>query len=81
MGLAERYYLLASDLTTSKEVKTRAVFMAAKAEQNRYYLTRRNESEPQPHSYFQMLRAQFSDSDYYQEIIRECGHFRGFLQR
>lgn len=80
MGLAEKYYLRARDLATNKEAKARAVFMAAKAEQNRYYLTRKSDSEPQPHSYFQMLRAQFSDAQYYQEIIRECEYFRRFLQ-
>jgi len=81
MEFAERYYVRAFDLTANRELKAKALFMAAKTEQNRYYVTRKDESDPQPHSYFRRLRASFSDVQYYQEIIRECGNFRRFLQQ
>jgi len=81
MDAAEKYYVQSSDLTANRELKAKALFMAAKAEQNRYYLTRKKDSDPQPYSYFRRLRASFSDAQYYQDIIRECGHFRRFLQQ
>jgi hypothetical protein len=78
---AEKYFLQAFNKSTDRELKTKALFMAAKAEQNRYYETRKLDTELQPHVHFGTLRASFSDTRYYQEIIRECGRFRRFLQQ
>src|SRR5262249_8501625 len=78
MDLAEKYYGQAFNLSTNKEFKTKAIFMAAKTEQNRYYNGGRGANE---HKYFGMLRSSYSDTQYYQEIIRECGFFRSYLGR
>jgi len=80
VGLAERYFLQAYDQSSDREFKTKALFMAAKAEQDRYYEARKKDTDPQPHSHFRTLRASFSDTQYYQEIIRECGRFKKFVQ-
>ena len=55
--------------------------MAAKTEQNRYYNTRNNPNDPQAQKYFGMLRASYSDTQYYQEIIRECGTFKAYAEK
>ncbi len=79
MDLAEKYYLQAASLSADKDFKARALFMAAKAEQNRYFNTRKFATDPQPQKHFAMLKASYSDTQYYQEIIRECGIFRSYL--
>jgi hypothetical protein len=76
MNLAQKYYVQAFNLTSNKEFLARATFMAAKTEQNRYYNTRK---DPQPQSYFRMLKDSFADTQYYREIIRECSTFRSYL--
>ena len=77
MDLVEKYYVQAANLSTDKEFKAKALFMAAKAEQNRSY----NTSGPNPRLYFARLKDQFSDTQYYQEIIKECGRFKAYLER
>jgi len=69
MDLTERHYLQAARLSTDTEFKTKATFLAAKAEQN----------GPNGKTHFQTLRDTYANTKYYQEIIRECGYFRGFL--
>ena len=89
MNLAEKYYKRAMELTGDKEFKAKACFMAAKTEQNRYFNTlAENPARPadrlEPvHSpvYFKMLKDSYANTRYYREIIRECGYFRGYLQR
>jgi hypothetical protein len=81
MHLAQKYYLQAFNLSSNREFKARAAFMAAKTEQNRYYNTRNDETDPQPHTYFKTLKDSFANTAYYQEIIRECGTFPSYLGR
>jgi hypothetical protein len=81
VDLAEKYYLQASSQSSNREFKAKALFMAAKTEQNRYYNMRKSPTDPQPQRYFGMLKAAYSNTQYYQEIIRECGTFRTYLQR
>jgi hypothetical protein len=76
MNLAEKYYLQALTLTSDREFKARAAFMAAKTEQNRYY---NGETAPLPHTYFMMLKDSFSNTQYYRDFIRECGTFRKYI--
>jgi hypothetical protein len=81
MNLAQRYYLQAFNLSSNREFKARAAFMAAKTEQNRYYNTRKNEKDPQPHTFFRTLKDSFANTAYFREIIRECGTFKASLVR
>jgi hypothetical protein len=71
MDLAEKYYVQASTLTSNKELKAKAVFMAAKTEQNKGFAP--------PEKYFDMLKDSYADTQYYQEIIRECVRFKSYL--
>jgi len=79
MDLAEKYYLQALNLYSNRELKAKAAFMAAKTEQNRFYNTAKDPKAEPPRRYFKLLKDSFSDTQYYQEIIRECGNFRSYL--
>ncbi len=79
MDLAEKYYLQALNLYSRKELKAKAAFMAAKTEQNRFYNTAKDPKAEPPRKYFKVLKDSYADTQYYQEIIRECGSFRSYL--
>ncbi len=79
MDLAEKYYLQASNLYSSKELKARAVFMAAKTEQNRFFNSHSDGKGDAPREYFRLLKDSYSDTQYYREIINECGTFRAYV--
>lgn len=81
MDLAEKYYLQALNLYSNRELKAKAAFMAAKTEQNRFYNTARDPKAGPPRTYFKLLKDSYSDTQYYQEIIRECGSFRSYLDK
>ena len=75
-------------LSKNPEDKAKAAFMAAKTEQNEFYNTQKLKSDwymdddGAPHSpkYFGILKAQYANTQYYQEIIKECGEFRRYLK-
>jgi len=76
MDRAEKYYLQAVSLSSNREFKAKAIFMAAKAEQNRRYnVDREDNNKVHPSAYFTMLFDSYSDTQYYQEIVRECAYF------
>ena len=87
--LASSHFQRAMDLTGDKEFKAKACFMAAKAEQNRYFNTPvtsqsgSGDSGDPVHSpvYFKMLKDSYATTRYYQEITRECGYFRDYRER
>jgi len=86
MDLAEKYYVQAASLSSDREFKSKALFMAAKTEQNRNYNNKgrnRDFSPPKDNfavHYFKQLKDSYSDTQYYQEIIRECGRFGSYLK-
>jgi hypothetical protein len=61
----------AATLSSNKELKAKAVFMAAKTEQNKGFAP--------PEKYFDMLKDSYADTQYYQEIIRECARFKSYM--
>ena len=81
MDLAEKYYVQTMNLFSNKENKTKAAFMAAKTEQNRFFDTHRDGKGDQPWTYFKLLKDSYSDTQYYREIINECGTFRAYIAR
>lgn len=80
---AEKYYLLARESATNPETKAKCTFMAAKCEQNAYYINKPADdvSDFKAGNYFAQLKAQFSDTKYYKEILKECGYFRTYVGR
>jgi hypothetical protein len=79
--VAEKYYRRAMDLSNNKEFKAKCCFMASKCEQNRFFMGKKEDDKRdfQAGVYFRRLKSEYSKTNYYQEIIRECGYFRTFL--
>jgi hypothetical protein len=77
---AEAYYKKAMELSHDRELKAKAAFMAAKCELNASYGEDGTSARRfRGGKWFRMLRDNFSDTRYYQEVLRECGDFRAFI--
>jgi hypothetical protein len=76
-------YRKAMELSTDPEFKAKCCFMAAKCEQNQFFInkTKDNLVDFKSGEYFKLLKSNYSNTDYYQDIIRECGYFKIFLGR
>jgi len=87
MDLAQKHYELAAKLSSDREFQTKANWMLAKVEHNVYYNKHPsspwdpNENDINAGAYFKKLKDEFSDTQYYQEIIRECGYFKTYLDQ
>lgn len=89
LDFAKKYYIQAAQLSGDKEFKAKATWMLAKVEHNIYYNV--HAFAPQdPNSevndinageYYKKLKAEFSDTQYYQEVIKECGYFKTFVDQ
>ncbi len=78
--LAEKYYDLARKLSKSREFQAKACYMGAKAEQKKAF--DRNEKLSDSGNspvHFELLKKEYADTKYYQEIIGECGYFKNWL--
>lgn len=78
---AMEYYLKAMNASNSIEFKAKCCFMAAKCEQN-YFFTHRPKDykgDFRAGKFFAALKANYSNTEYYKEIIKECGYFRTYL--
>jgi hypothetical protein len=74
---AETYYKKAMELSIDNEFKAKCCFMAAKAEQNTFYVS---ETDTLSHNYFKLLRDTYSKTNYYKEVIKECGYFATYVK-
>jgi hypothetical protein len=79
---AERYYRKAMEVSRDAEFRARCAFMAAKCEQNMFFLVKPESynGDFRSGTYFRLLRASYSSTRYYREIIRECGYFATFVR-
>lgn len=79
--LALKYYLLALQHATDKEFKAKCTFMAAKCEQNAFFMNvpANFKGDFKSGVYFASLKKDYSTTKYYQEIIKECGYFKTYL--
>ncbi|HMQ49001.1 MAG TPA: hypothetical protein PKA00_16055 [Saprospiraceae bacterium] len=76
---ARLYFERARLLSNSTELSARATFMAAKCEQNQYYLFGNNGS-PQTHENFDLLIQNYRDTEFYNRIIQECRYLRAYVE-
>lgn len=89
--IAEKYYLMAAAATKNKEQKARSIFMASKCERNEsytsvyinpgkdnanYWNTDINEVFFGKH--FAALKAEYEETRFYQEALKECGYFKSY---
>jgi hypothetical protein len=74
------YYLKAMQLSNDKEFKAKCCFMAAKCEQNRFdcSIPKDFKGDFKAGNYFKMLKQDYAATQYYKEIIAECGYFKTF---
>jgi hypothetical protein len=89
--VAEKYYLLARANAKTKELKAKYTYMAAKCERNENYSLQRNNAENGIEGasfpeipigkYFAQLKSEYSHTQYYQEILNECGYFKAYSDK
>lgn len=81
--LALKYYLLAKENSTDKEFKAKCTFMAAKCEQNAFFMNPPKDYKGDFKSgiYFASLKKEYATTKYYSEIIKECGYFKTYLKK
>lgn len=77
---ALEYFERARSLTTDPELGARATFWAAKCEQNTYYAYRYAGMQ-RSYQYFDDLIANYSNTRYYQRVIRECKYFSDYATK
>lgn len=78
---AQEYYVKAMNLSHNPEFKAECAFMAAKCEQNNYYIHGEHTRgiDFKAGKYFKMLRDTYSLTAYYNEVISECGYFKTYI--
>ena len=82
-SLAQKYYHRAMELSTDREFKAKCCFMAAKCEQNLFFMNKPKNyaGDFKAGSYYGMLKADYANTRYFNEIIKECGYFRTYMGR
>ena len=79
---ALRWYKRAFDLTKNRELEAKAAFLAAKAELGNLVGApdpeRQSGTLPIPKHWFPIVKT-FSNTQYYKEVLKECGHFRDWV--
>ena len=76
------YYEKAMSLTKDKETKALCCFMAAKCEQNKFFMNKPQDIKDDFKSgkFFRLLRDKYSDTEKYSEVLNECGYFKKFIE-
>lgn len=77
---ALNYFNKARILTTNPELGAKAAFMAAKCEQNNYYVNG-SPLEEKPHVNFAIIADQFSETQFYGRLINECKYFNTYVDK
>ena len=79
---AQKYYLMAMELSTKKEFKAKCAWMAARCEHNDWLENHYGEDGTGDFlagMYFKMMKEKFADTKYYKDVIAECGYFCTYL--
>lgn len=91
--LPKKYYQKAFEAATTKEQKAKCVYLLSKCERNEYYdqmFYSQNKSwwdyydegvTSSARNGFRILQKEYSDTNYYQEVIAECGSFNTFAYK
>ena len=89
-SVSKMYYQKAFEAATTKEQKAKCVYLMAKCERNDYYNNKYNNADNWWEVYndkinfiafdgFKMLKKEYSDTKYYQDVIAECGYFKTYV--
>ncbi|MEZ4828074.1 MAG: hypothetical protein R3C61_17590 [Bacteroidia bacterium] len=87
MATPEEYYsksIAAAESAGNRELAAKATFMAAKCEQNMFYLAGLNDEEnldqkPQYRKRFDQLIADYGDTGFYREVLEECSYLNYYV--
>ncbi len=79
--LAQTYYRKAMELSTDREFKAKACFMAAKCEESGRYPKEFKIDAFEPGKNYLLLKTAYADTNYYKEILRECSYFRMYVRK
>jgi len=91
-SLSKLYYQMALNDAVTDEQKAKCWYLLAKCERNDYYnrtlyFSKGEDAyDPEAKDFeswegFKMLKTEYSDTRYYQDVIGECGYFRTYLGR
>lgn len=92
-SVSKMYYQKAFDAAATKEQKAKCVYLLTKCERNdfyneRYYFQNKNYWDFYGDKVnflawngFKTLEKDYSDTKYYQDVIRECGYFNTYLSQ
>jgi hypothetical protein len=80
---ALEYYKKAIDASKDPEFKAQCCFMAAKCEQNYFFCHKPKGyiGDFKAGDYFAMMKSTYSNTKYYQEVIKECGYFKTYVNK
>ena len=76
-GVSQKYYMLARTYAKNNEQRAKCTFMLAKCEHNEFFNSP-DTSQTITDKYFAELKASYSKTNYYQDVLRECGYFKSF---
>lgn len=71
------YFDQARILAIDKNLAAKATFMAAKCEQNAHFAY----GKERTYEYFNLLKKNYADTEFYEEAIAECKYFEAFLKK
>lgn len=91
MKMAAKYYNLALNAAQTDEQKAKCQYMLAKCQRNQWYNetvynNRNNEFKDNPKGDFKAWNSfkalkQYVNTQYYKEVIKECGYFRTYVAK
>lgn len=92
-SVSKMYYQKALAAATNKEQKAKCIYLLAKCERNDFYNERYYFQNKDYWSFygdkvnflvwngFKFLKNEYSDTKYYQDVIRECGYFNTYVNQ
>lgn len=82
---ALKYYELAASYSNNKEFKAKCYWMAAKCEHAFYIETGipagEKDADFVEYENYKLLKKEYKNTQYYQEILNECGYFSSYIGR
>lgn len=90
--VSKMYYQKAFEAAATKEQKAKCIYLISKCERNQYYNNKYNkvnswwEIEDDKINFiawngFKILKKEYSDTKYYQDVIAECGYFNTYVNQ
>ena len=91
-SIAKSYYEKVINTTKNRELAAKSTFMAAKCEQNEYYnnyadfhdyrtIKDTTVKKENYRTFFKLLKEKYSDTQFYNEALKECKYFNEFTKK